>query len=192
MHISYSKKFKKRVIEIFPGEYHVVKRKNVILSTLLGSCVSVCLYDPVNSIVGLNHIMISNKVKYGERDLTPDTRYGIHAMEVLINQMIKKGASRKFLKAKVFGGGQVLNQKTDIAYNNVKFAYEYLTAESIKILSKDTGGSHGRKIYLMSKNFTIYLRRIKMSNKLKDTVQKEKALVTKESKKKEDSNLTFF
>ena len=62
----------------------------------------------------------------------------------------------------------------------------------LKILSKDTGGNHGRKIYLMSKHFTIYLRRITMSNKLKDTVQKEKALVTKKSKEKEDSNLTFF
>lgn len=182
------------MIEIFPGEYYATKDHDVILTTLLGSCVSVCLHDPVNRISGLNHIMISTKTTFSERNLTADTRYGIHAMEMLINQMVKYGADRRYIKAKVFGGGKVLNQDDNsIAYNNINFALDYLKQENFEVLSQDTGGKHGRKIFFLSNNFKIYLRRIQIKSILDKTYEKEQKIIKTYNKKdKEESNLTFF
>lgn len=194
MRTSFSKKHQRKMIEIFPGEYYATKNKDVILTTLLGSCVSVCLHDPVNKISGLNHIMISTKTRFSERNLTADTRYGIHAMEMLINQMIKYGADRRYMKAKVFGGGKVLNQgDNSIAYNNINFAIDYLKEEKFEILSQDTGGKHGRKIFFLSNNFKIYLRRIHIRSMLDQTYRKEEEAIKKiKDREKEESNLTFF
>lgn len=194
MRTFFSKKHGKKIIEIFPGEYYATKNEDVILSTLLGSCVSVCLHDSVNRISGLNHIMISTKTKFSESNLTADTRYGIHAMEMLINQMIKHGADRKYIKAKVFGGGKVLNQGDhSIAYNNINFAIDYLNEENFEILSRDTGGKHGRKIFFISNNFKIYLRHIHIKSMLDKTYKdEEKAIKKYKEKDKEESNLTFF
>lgn len=194
MKTSFSKKHQKKIIEIFPGEYYATKNKDVILSTLLGSCVSVCLHDTVNKISGLNHIMISTKTRFSEKNLTADTRYGIHAMEMLINQMMKYGANRKYIKAKVFGGGKVLNQgDNSIAYNNINFAIDYLKEENFEILSQDTGGKHGRKIFFLSNSFKIYLRRININSMLEPIYKKEAEVIKKyKNREKEESNLTFF
>lgn len=194
MYKSYSRKHEKHMVEIFPGEYYATKNRDLILTTLLGSCVSVCLFDPVNQITGLNHIMISTETRFSQNDFSKDTRYGIHAMEMLINKMLKLGADRRYIQAKVFGGGKVLNTGShSIAYNNINFALDYLKEESFDVLSRDTGGYHGRKIYLLSKNFKIYLRRIVMNSVLKKTYEREQVVINQyKSKKEEESNLTLF
>ena len=96
-----------RVI-INPGE-HYASNIPVTISTLLGSCIAVCLFDPVNHVMGMNHFLLSCHRPFGNGPIfsTDAGRYGINAMELLINEMYKLGARRSCLKAKAFGGGNL-------------------------------------------------------------------------------------
>ena len=138
------------------------------LSTLLGSCVSACLYDPAAKIAGLNHFLLAAP-RYS-RDMpftaTDAGRYGIHAMELLINDMIKLGASRTRLNAKVFGGASLLGFSCEdnfLCVNEVnqRFVRDYLATERIPIVSEDLGGYQGRVIHFHSDSFRVYRRFIK-------------------------------
>lgn len=175
MNKSFNKKFQRTVYEVYAGEYYVTDDTEVVLSTLLGSCVAVCMRDKWNKIAGINHIMLSNSAQPEEMLTNSDARYGIHAMELLINELMKAGANRSRLEAKVFGGGKVLNQGSgQVAYSNVEFAVSYLKKEGIPILARDTGGEEGRKIYFFPDDFSVYLRRIEMAKPLAEVKQQEK------------------
>ena len=107
MKVSTFKGLKRFTID--PGEYHVASG-NVVISTLLGSCVAACLWDPVKRLIGMNHFLLANQ-RYSKSLSVIQSeagRYGIHAMELLINAMLKAGADRANLQAKAFGGGNVL------------------------------------------------------------------------------------
>jgi len=155
-------------ITIYPGEFYVTKEE-VLITTLLGSCVSVCLYDPYNNISGMNHFMLSSKHYSREMPLsiTDAGRYGIHSMELMINEMLKRGAKRDRLKAKAFGGGSVLKTADLSARNylavgevNVRFTEEFLQNEQIPLVSSDLGGTSGRVIYFDTGDFNAYVRRM--------------------------------
>jgi len=155
-------------ITIYPGEFCVTKEE-VLITTLLGSCVSVCLYDPYNNISGMNHFMLSSK-RYSRKmplSITDAGRYGIHSMELMINEMLKGGAKRDMLKAKAFGGGSVLKTADLSACNylavgevNVRFIKEFLQNEQIPLVSSDLGGTSGRVIYFDTGDFYTYVRRM--------------------------------
>ena len=155
-------------IRIRPGEYFVANR-NVILSTLLGSCVSACLYDPVARIIGMNHFLMSNRryAKNMPSCITEAGRYGIHSMELLINEMMKLGARRVNLRAKAFGGGAVLpiSNRGDnffcVGDVNVKFIREFLKNEGIPLVSSDLGGDRGRVVHFCFSDYSVYVRKIK-------------------------------
>lgn len=158
----------KKKITIDPGEYHV-SSEPIIMSTLLGSCVAACLFDPVHRIFGMNHFLLANKrYTQGIPVLESEAgRYGIHAMELLINQMVKMGAQRPLIKAKVFGGGDVLHHHRGTADNfflvgevNSRFVREFLRQENIPILAADLGKDYGRVIYFSGADFSVYMRRI--------------------------------
>ena len=189
----FNQKFNKEMVEIFAGEYYSTVNSNLVLATLLGSCVSVCMVDRYNQVAGINHIMISSTANLEKMLLSQDSRYGIHAMELLINTMLKKGAERNGLRAKVFGGGRVLNSsQNNVAYANVDFAVSYLENEGIPILARDTGGEEGRKIYFFPKDFSIYLRRIEMENRLQKINKQEQEYINRQQKKDNSENLTLF
>lgn len=188
---TFNQKFNKPMVEIFAGEYYTTNNPKLILSTLLGSCVAVCMVDKFNNIAGINHIMISKSADPEQMLLSQDSRYGIHAMELLINEMLKKGARRNRLQAKVFGGGKVLNNETGVPYANVDFAVSYLQNEDIPILARDTGGEAGRKIYFFPKDFSVYLRRIEIESHLKRTTRQEKEHINKQKQDK-GGELTLF
>ena len=109
------------------------------LGTVLGSCVAVCLYDPVRHLGGMNHILLPGKCLN-----CISTRYGVHAMEMLINDLMKLGGNRKRLLAKAFGGANVIQElkQTPIGHNNVKFVREFLSTERIPLIAQRLGGSH--------------------------------------------------
>jgi chemotaxis protein CheD len=142
----YDSKHQRDSIKILPGEYHVTS-DDIILMTVLGSCVAVCLRDPLLKIGGMNHFMLP---KDGPTSVATDAagRYGTHAMELLINGMLKAGASRNRLQAKLFGGGAVLGGMNGmgVGRNNIDFARAFLAAERIEVLAADLGGNSGRKI----------------------------------------------
>lgn len=155
-------------VSLNPGEFHA-SAEPVTISTLLGSCIAACLYDPVNKIVGMNHFLLSNR-RYS-RDL-PDTlseagRYGIYAMELLINDMMRLGAKRKNLQAKAFGGATIFGQSQEVGNFycvgdvNIRFIREFLARERIPLVAEAMGGELGRVIHFSNGDFAVYMRMIR-------------------------------
>ncbi|OPX95297.1 MAG: Chemoreceptor glutamine deamidase CheD [Syntrophorhabdus sp. PtaU1.Bin002] len=182
-------------ITIYPGD-HYVSKQNVLVSTLLGSCVSACLYDPVTRIIGMNHFLLSSK-RYAKDmpvHLTEAGRYGVHAMELVINDMLKLGAKRNNLKAKAFGGGAVLGTAHGpdnflcVGEVNCRFIVEFLKNDGIPLVSYDLGGQTGRVIRFSSHDFSVLVRKIKVTTTSK-LVQKEKQYWKKTMDQKEPETL---
>src|SRR5262245_50800724 len=137
-------------VKILPGEYYVTRNDEAI-TTVLGSCVSACIRDPAAGVGGMNHFMLpeDNAVHDPKTPGAPvvlSTRYGSHAMESLINDLLKLGARRGRLQIKVFGGGRVLASMTDIGARNIEFVMSYLDLERLPIEARDVGGELPRKI----------------------------------------------
>lgn len=137
--------------KILPGEYYVTTHEEIIV-TVLGSCVSACIRDPVLRIGGMNHFMLpasADKEARIRASLNSEaTRYGNFAMEQLINDILKHGGRRENLEVKVFGGGQVIRHMTqaDIGGRNIAFVKEYLATEGFKLDAQDLGDIYPRKI----------------------------------------------
>ena len=140
----------RQVTKILPGEL-CVSQSDELIATTLGSCISVCLWDGLIGIGGMNHFMLPVTEK--EREdvtwgcaVTGSTRYGNFAMEQLINDLLKHGAAKRRLKAKVFGGGAVIKNFSDVGARNIEFVLEYLKSESIEVISSDIGHDYARKV----------------------------------------------
>jgi chemotaxis protein CheD len=131
-------------VNIIQGEYHMSCEANVVITTLLGSCIAACLFDPIARIGGMNHFLLPGELDSSQRE--GSRRYGVHLMELLINALLKSGAARHRLQAKVFGGAKTLSGLTDIGAANSSFAREFLELEGIKIISSSTGGMLGRRL----------------------------------------------
>lgn len=134
--------YRTRAVAVIRGEFQVSTDPEVVLSTVLGSCVSVCLYDPVCKIGGMNHYLLADAAE-GE---TASLKYGANAMELLINNLLKRGASRTTMQAKVFGGSRMSGRFADIGPRNAAFALRYLAAEDFPVLAQDLGGSEARRV----------------------------------------------
>jgi chemotaxis protein CheD len=131
-----------RSIPVVQGEYHISGDPNDMLTTLLGSCVAACLYDPVAKVGGMNHFLLPGTTDGGNSGL----RYGAYAMELLINSLLKHGASRNGLRAKLFGGAKMNGSSGTIGADNAAFARWFLESEGIAIVGQDLGGARGRKL----------------------------------------------
>ena len=147
--------------KILPGEYYVTGR-DMLLVTVLGSCVAACIRDPKTGLGGMNHFMLPES---GDRNdvLSSSMRYGGYAMEVLVNQLVKMGANRARLEAKVFGGGAVLRGFTtvNVGERNSEFVLEYLETERIKVVSQDLMGLYPRKVYYFPASGRVMVRKLK-------------------------------
>lgn len=143
--------------KILPGEYLVTSR-GLALVTLLGSCVAACLRDPLAGVGGLNHFMLPD----GGAGLAGESaRYGGYAMEMLLNELMKRGASRSRIEAKVFGGGAVLkNMSASIGEKNAVFVREYLERERIPIVAEDLLDIHPRKIFYFPQTGRALVKRL--------------------------------
>ena len=131
---------------VLPGEHKVIGDSGVALVTLLGSCVAACIRDPELGVGGLNHFLLpGDSADMGQ----PSARYGVHAMEVLVNDILKRGGSKSRLEAKVFGGGNViaLSSAETVGDRNAKFVINHLKREGIKLLASDLGGDRARRIF---------------------------------------------
>ena len=147
-----------------PGEYFVSTRGEV-LYTLLGSCIATCIYDEDRKIGGMNHFLLPGLVHPDDLFSSEVGRYGMYAMELLIGELIKKGARREKLSAKIFGGGKVLKFRKDdgnITGSNIRFATKYLELEGIPRKKSDVGGVQGRKVLFFSDTSKILLKRFNM------------------------------
>jgi len=133
---------RERVVHVVQGEFAVAEEPGVVLTTLLGSCVAMCLRDPVLGIGGMNHFLLPGD----EGEASTSLRYGVNAMELLINALIQRGAVRTRLEAKLFGGANVMQNLSDIGARNGEFALKFLEAERIPCVGKSLGGFQARRI----------------------------------------------
>lgn len=158
-------------IDLKPGQY-AVSSERVTFRTLLGSCIAACLWDQSTGIVGMNHFLLANRRYAKEIPMchTEAGKYGVHAMELLINGMLKLGACRETIKAKVFGGASLLSSEASDSFLcvgevNCRFIIEFLKTDGIPLLASDLGGDAARVIHFVSDDFRVYLRRIKRSTR---------------------------
>lgn len=158
VHYYHDRHFHRDAVTLLPGHF-VVTQRPLLLVTVLGSCIAACMRDPVTGICGINHFMLP------QGELSPfsaPARYGSHAMELLINAMLKAGASRTRLEAKLFGGGRIHHSKNKetIGERNACFARQYLATENIPVVAEDVMGDHARKIYFFTDSGKVRVREI--------------------------------
>jgi len=157
----YSRKLEKTVIMLMAGEYFATKNGEV-LYTVVGSCISACIYDKENKIAGMNHFLLPGMVRPDEMLSCEVGRYGMFAMELLIGGLIKLGARREGLQAKLFGGAKVLKFREgngNVTGSNIHFAKKFLELEGIHTTNEDLGGNCGRKVLFFSDSDRVLLKR---------------------------------
>lgn len=162
--VYYDRTFDRDAAKILPGEYYVTC-KDMLIVTVLGSCVAACIRDRVTGVGGMNHFMLPSG---GDLDspVSASMRYGTYAMEVLINELLKSGARRENLEAKVFGGGNVLAGFTSInvGERNAQFVREYLRAEGIRLVAEDLNDIHPRKVYFFPRTGKVLVKKLRQLN----------------------------
>jgi chemotaxis protein CheD len=155
----YDAHFKNEAVKVLPGEYFV-HDEDILVMTTLGSCIAACLWDREKRIGGMNHFMLP------DGGATDCGRYGSYAMELLINELLKRGASRLTLEAKVFGGGAVISgmNSINVGERNTKFVIDYLHTERIPIVSKDVLDVYPRKVCLLPASGKAMVKRLAANN----------------------------
>lgn len=136
-------------VTIVQGEYHVAWQAGTVISTLLGSCIGVCLHDAVARVGGMNHFLLGEPDSATPMMAGDVQRYGIHAMELLINAMMQRGVQRSRLRAHIYGGANMVAGLGSIGEDNARFARNFMTTEGIAIAHMDVGGVQARKIEFM-------------------------------------------
>ncbi|MBD8530443.1 MULTISPECIES: chemoreceptor glutamine deamidase CheD [unclassified Massilia] len=167
--VYYDRTFDCDAAKILPGEYYYTG-KNMLIVTVLGSCVSACIRDRVTGLGGMNHFMLPDGGDSGP--VSASMRYGSFAMEVLINDLLKAGARREHLEAKVFGGGAVLRGFTamNVGERNAAFVMQFLKMERIPVLAEDLNDIHPRKVYFFPKTGKVLVKKLMQTQN--DTVAK--------------------
>lgn len=166
--------------KISPGEYYYTD-KDMLIVTVLGSCVSACIRDTRSGIGGMNHFMLPESGS-ADRDspVSESMRYGTYAMEVLINQLLRNGARRENLEAKIFGGGNVLRSFTtnNVGDRNAAFVKKYLKEEGITVTGEDLLDIYPRKVYFFPKTGKVLVKKLKQLNNY-TLVKREQAYSSK-------------
>lgn len=176
----YDRTFDIEAAKISPGEYYFTNQDMMIV-TVLGSCVSACIRDTVSGIGGMNHFMLPDGAKSDkDNPVSESMRYGNYAMEVLINQLIRNGAKRENLEAKIFGGGNVLRSFTTnmVGDRNAEFVKRYLKDEGIRVVSEDLLDIYPRKVYYFPKTGKVMVKKLKQLNNY-TLVKREEAYSSK-------------
>lgn len=126
------------------GEFHVTEDAELMLTTILGSCVSACMRDPLARVGGMNHFLLPGNAEGSATE--GQMSHGVHAMELLVNGLLRHGARRDRLEAKLFGGGVMLEGLSDVGARNADFAERFLRRERITLMGGSLRGARGRRI----------------------------------------------
>ena len=162
----FDRTFSCEAAKILPGEYYCTERDMVIV-TVLGSCVSACIRDVKSGIGGMNHFMLPESgMADKDSPVSASMRYGTYAMEILINRLLKQGARRENFEAKVFGGGNVLKAFTalNVGERNAAFVKKFLHAEGIRIAGEDLNDVYPRKVYFFPRSGRVLVKKLKQMN----------------------------
>ena len=154
------------MVKILPGEFYVT-RSDEIIATVLGSCVSVCICDRKNGVGGMNHFMLPEKITDSKEDswnfskADRAARYGVDAMELLINEILKNGGKKNNFEIKLTGGGKIMSQMNDIGGKNIKFIQHYLHMEGYDIETEDLGEIFPRKIRYFPRSGKLQVKKLR-------------------------------
>lgn len=168
-----------------------VSREQVIMDTVLGSCIATCLYDPIAGIGGMNHFMLPESM---DATNPTSTRYGVYAMELLINKLMKAGGKRRCFQAKIFGGGHVLRVRESldgVPQRNIDFVHNFLLIENIPIIKEDVGGYHPRRVLFNSRSGKVFMKRMDI-NQGSQTAEQEVRYLNNLRTHKLDGDTTLF
>ena len=135
------------MVKVFPGEFYVTRSAEEAIVTVLGSCVSACIRDPIAGVGGMNHFMLPHHKSGNWGVASSSTRFGNFAMEKLINELIKAGCARERMEVKVFGGGNVTDTSNAVGTDNAEFVLRYLAEEGLRCAAQDLGGLLPRRIH---------------------------------------------
>jgi chemotaxis protein CheD len=169
-------------VKLLPSEYYVTS-SDTVLSTVLGSCVAACLHDREAGVAGMNHFMLPDEGEAGpgapRRHATESMRYGAYAMDVLIRELVRVGARRERLQAKVFGGGAVLANMTtlNIGDRNADFVLRYLRDERIEIAAQDLRGPHARRVCFLPSTGKAIVRKLRAQTEVQQVQSVEGELL---------------
>ena len=158
--------FHRKGVKLLPNEFFVTT-EDIVLSTVLGSCVAACIHDRTAGIGGMNHFMLPDDSD-ASRAASDAIRYGGYAMEVLLNELLKGGAKRERLEAKVFGGAAVLAGMTtlNIGDRNSEFVRRYLALEKIRVTAEDLQGSHPRKVAFLPGTGQVMVKKLRLQQEV--------------------------
>jgi len=185
----FDKHFQRPAMKIQPGEFYATVEDEVIV-TVLGSCISACLLDPVGLVGGMNHFMLPEDRSREAKDVFFAARYGGAAMELLINELLRLGARKDRLVAKIFGGGRVMKGMGDVGARNIEFVLRFLAQESIPIWSEDIAGDYARKIYFFPHTGQVLMRRIDQLHN--DTLLDRESAFRKRISRQDDGDVELF
>lgn len=139
------------------GEYFI-SNKDILISTVLGSCVSIFLFDDINKIIAVNHFLLPIKTKYINNNIN-EMNYGDNNSNIMLESMLKNGANKNLIKAKIYGGSCQF-KNNDIGLKNVELAKDFLNKKNIEIIENISGGEFGRFITINSKDFSVNIKNL--------------------------------
>jgi chemotaxis protein CheD len=158
--VYYDRTFDCEAAKILPGEYYYTGQ-DMLIVTVLGSCVSACIRDRITGLGGMNHFMLPDGGD-SNSPVSASMRYGTYAMEVLINELLKAGARRENMEAKVFGGGAVLRGFTaiNVGGRNAAFVMNYLKTEKMRVVAEDLNDIYPRKVYFFPRTGKVLVKKL--------------------------------
>lgn len=154
-----------KVVRVFAGDCYISKEGGVMMSTILGSCISACIRDPLTGVGGMNHFLLPGHEDLDNRVSTA-ARYGVFAMERLINGILSANGQKSRLEIKVFGGGNITNNSARIGSMNAEFVRAYLKKEGFRIASEDLEGNQPRCIHYYSDTGRVMVRSLRRQDDL--------------------------
>jgi len=184
--------FEQSIVTIHPGEFYASK-EDVIIATVLGSCVSVAFWDQRLKLGGLNHFMLPGNLEDEDMIKSRNAKYGMFAIELLYNDLLKAGSRKADIIAKVFGGASVLRLvtgPTKVPKDNVDFALAFLRKENIPVVANDTGGILPRKIFFFAQTGKVLLKRI--CGTLSTAVEREEEAYLDKIQREDSGSVVLF
>jgi chemotaxis protein CheD len=190
-HVYHDRNFNCETAKILPGEYYYTHHDMMIV-TVLGSCVSACIRDRVSGVGGMNHFMLPDGGSDTDSPISSSARYGTYAMEILINELLKAGAKRENLESKVFGGGAVLRgfNAINVGERNAKFVKDYLRIEGIRIVAEDLNDIWPRKVHYFPRTGKVMVKKLKSTDASLES--KERDYANKLAKKPVGGEVDLF
>ena len=183
----------KWVVKVLPGGSHVTVDSDgtELISTVLGSCVTACIWDPLLGIGGMNHFMLPHDDEgvWGGASLA--MRYGNHAMESLVNQLLKAGCDKNRMQVKFFGGGNVMQRMRGVGDQNADFARRYAEAENLNVVAWDLGGDRGRRIMFDPQTGKVW-RKFLSTSALGEVAEAETSLRKAPPLREKKTNIELF